>query len=95
MSNPAAELTAVPAVTERLEAYYTRYYRDTLGIPEWRELVAVRAADEAYEARRLARLEEALGDPARGRALLNVGCGTGGFNVAAKRTGAVYARMRS
>jgi SAM-dependent methyltransferase len=72
----------------RLRAYYTRYYRDTLGIPGWRDLVEVRLADAAYEARRLARLERALGRPVRGLGLLNLGCGTGGFTVAAEAAGA-------
>jgi len=75
-------------VTARLAAYYARYYRDTLGIPGWRELVEVRLADAAYEAPRLQRLERALGRPLRGLRLLNVGCGTGGFNVAAEAAGA-------
>ena len=72
----------------RLERYYTRYYRDALAIPGWRELVAVRLDDQAHEARRLARLEETIGRSVRGLDLLNVGCGTGGFNVAAARAGA-------
>ena len=46
---------------ERLEAYYARYYRGALGIPQWRELVAIRLADTDYERGRLARLEQALG----------------------------------
>jgi SAM-dependent methyltransferase len=72
----------------RLEAYYTAYYRDTLGIPGWRELVAVRMDDGAHERRRLARLEAALGRALDGLACLNVGCGTGGFNVVAEAAGA-------
>src|SRR5262245_41115867 len=75
-------------VDARLDAYYTRYYRDALGIPGWRELVLVRRADAAYEAQRLARLEAAIGRPVGGLSVLNVGCGTGGFNVAAARAGA-------
>ena len=42
-------------VTAALTAYYTAYYRDTLGIPGWRDLVAVRLADEPYEQQRLPR----------------------------------------
>jgi len=85
-TSPAGAAAAALAV--RLEAYYTRYYRDALGIPGWRELVAVRLDDTAHEDRRAARLAEALGRPLGGLAVLNVGCGTGGFNAAAARAGA-------
>jgi SAM-dependent methyltransferase len=76
-------------VAPRLAAFYTRYYRDTLGIPDWRDLVEVRLDDVAYEAQRLARLERALGRSIRGLRLLNLACGTGGFNVAAEAAGAI------
>src|SRR5262245_10221831 len=72
----------------RLAAYYTRYYRDALGIPGWRDLVRVRVAEADYEGRRLARLERALGRPVTGLVALNVGCGTGGWNAAARSAGA-------
>ena len=85
MSRPAATLEVV---AERLRGYYTRYYRDTLGLPGWAELVENRAADEEQEASHLARLEMLLGRPVAGVSLLNVGCGTGGFNVVAARAGA-------
>jgi SAM-dependent methyltransferase len=84
----SAHSTGASARAGDLEAYYTRYYRDALGIPDWRALVAVRLADDAYERARLARLETALGRPVRGLRLLNVGCGTGGFNAAAESAGA-------
>ena len=84
----AAGIVTAPALAARLEAYYTRYYRDALGIPGWRELVAVRLDDAAHEDRRAARLVKALGRPLAGLTLLNVGCGTGGFNTAATRAGA-------
>jgi SAM-dependent methyltransferase len=79
---------ATPAVEARLAAYYARYYRDVLGLPGWPRHVAVRMADEPNEARRLRRMEEAIGRPVRGCRLLNVGCGTGGFNRVAQRAGA-------
>ncbi len=84
----ARGLASAVEVAARIEAYYTRYYRDTLAIPGWRDLVRVRLADADYEGRRLARLERALGRPVAGLALLNAGCGTGGFNEAAERAGA-------
>jgi ubiquinone/menaquinone biosynthesis C-methylase UbiE len=77
-----------PDVSAALEAYYTRYYRDTLGIPGWRGLVDVRLDDEAYERQRLTALERAMGGSITGARLLNVGCGTGGFNALAEAAGA-------
>lgn len=90
MSGVGAETRVLDAaeLRRRLEAYYVRYYRDTLAISGWRELVELRLADEAYEGRRLARLERVLGRAVRGRRLLNVGCGTGGFSALAHRAGA-------
>ena len=87
-SNPP-ESAAAPEIQGRLEAYYTRYYRDVLAIPGWREHVAMRLDDRAYEGRRLQRLESALGRPVAELRVLNVGCGTGGFNALAERAGAV------
>src|SRR2546430_11180568 len=89
MSGRDAEERADAArVRARLEAYYGRYYGGTLGIPGWRELVAVRLDDVAYERERLTRLELALGRSVAGARLLNVGCGTGGFHELARRAGA-------
>src|SRR2546427_9528068 len=89
MSGRDAEEGADAArVRARLEAYYGRYYSGTLGIPGWRELVAVRLDDVAYERERLTRLELALGGSVAGARLLNVGCGTGGVNELGRRAGA-------
>jgi SAM-dependent methyltransferase len=71
-----------------IEAYYTRYYRDTLGLPDWQLKVLGRFTEEDVEATRIQAVAEALGRPLRGLRVLNVGCGTGGFNVAAERAGA-------
>ena len=87
MARPAA--SAPDSLRDRLRVYYTRYYRDTLAIPGWWELVQVRLADAVYEGERRVRLERALDRPVRGLRLLNVGCGTGGFNVAAEEAGAL------
>ena len=73
---------------ERLGAYYTRYYRDTLGLPAWHAHVAARLDDRELERRHLARLERVLDRPVRGLRLLNLGCGTGGFNAVAESAGA-------
>src|SRR5438128_2424966 len=79
-SRDAERCPDVPGLSARLEAYYSRYYDDALGIPGWRELVAVRLDDAAYERERLARLAGALGRRDAGRRLLNVACGTRGFS---------------
>lgn len=72
---------------EKIVAYYTRYYRDTLGIPEWSALANARATEERDEERRVARLEKLTGALA-GKRVLSVGCGTGGFTVVAAQHGA-------
>ena len=76
-----------PILRERLTRYYVDYYRDTLGLPDWSARVTARLTEEETDAGRVERIEVALGSLA-GRSLLNVGCGTGGFNVAASRAGA-------
>jgi hypothetical protein len=69
---------------ESATRYYTAYYRDTLGIPDWSAFVRRRGEEEIQERARRARLEALLGAGAlRGR-VLNVGCGTGGFIAAAE-----------
>lgn len=81
-------MSAAVELRERLRRYYTAYYRDTLGIPSWAALVALREEEEErLEAPLLERLRRRVGpDALRGR-VLNVGCGTGGFNVVATRSG--------
>jgi len=62
-----------------LKDYYTSYYRDTLGLPEWRELVQQRCEYEG-EVRRLFRFLKLVDVRSHPGIVLNVGCGTGGFN---------------
>jgi len=71
----------------RVRRYYTSYYRDVLGIPDWAVLVGLREDEERQERGRLDRLRRLLGGDVRGR-LLNVGCGTGGFNLVVEEAGA-------
>jgi ubiquinone/menaquinone biosynthesis C-methylase UbiE len=72
---------------DRVRRYYTSYYRDVLGIPDWAVLVGLREDEERQERGRLDRLRGLLGGDVRGR-LLNVGCGTGGFNLVVEEAGA-------
>lgn len=81
-------VTGTAELHERLRRYYTGYYRDTLGIPDWTTLVGLRDREEDQEERHLARLSTLLGPDALRGCVLNVGCGTGGFNVAAAAAGA-------
>ena len=76
-------------VRELVRRYYTAYYRDTLAIPGWQALVALREEEEArLETPHVERVRRVVGpDALRGR-VLNVGCGTGGFNVLAAGAGA-------
>ena len=74
-------------IHDRLRRYYTAYYRDTLGIPDWATLVRLREDEAAPERGRVERLARLLGaERLRGR-VLNVGCGTGGFDAAAAAVG--------
>jgi 2-polyprenyl-3-methyl-5-hydroxy-6-metoxy-1,4-benzoquinol methylase len=81
-SNPSDE-----RLRTLLDRYYTRYYRETLGLPGWRERVTGRLAEQEFGLEQLRGIERAVGVFA-GKRLLNVGCGTGGFNAAAERAGA-------
>jgi SAM-dependent methyltransferase len=75
------------ALTERLRRYYTSYYRDTLGIPDWRVLVRLRETEEVQERARFERLRRLAGSDALAGWVLNLGCGTGGFNAVAQEAG--------
>ena len=82
-----AARTHADSLTDRLRHYYTRYYRDVLGIPDWRALVRLRETEETQERPRLERLRRLAGPDVLGGPVLNLGCGTGGFNVAAAEAG--------
>ena len=81
-----AELTK--QLRELLQQYYARYYHDTLGLPDWRARAAGRQREEEVEAVRIQTVADTVGRPLRGMRVLNVGCGTGGFNVAVEHAGA-------
>ena len=81
-------MTDAAGLSDRLRRYYTGYYRDALGIPDWTALVRLREDEAAQERGRLERLRALVGDRALSGRVLNVGCGTGGFNVVAAERGA-------
>ena len=81
-------MTPVVELRDRLRDYYTRYYRDVLGIPDWQALVAHRDAEDRNERVRVERLRALAAAELAEGPVLNVGCGTGGFNVAAEAAGA-------
>jgi len=74
---------------EPVRRYYTHYYRDTLAIPDWRTLVTLREdEEERLERQHVERVRRLVGPDAFNGRMLNVGCGTGGFNVLVSRAGA-------
>lgn len=81
-------MTDAAGLSDRLRRYYTGYYRDALGIPDWMTLVRLREDEAGQERGRLERLRALVGDAALSGRVLNVGCGTGGFNVVAAEHGA-------
>src|SRR5262245_60349065 len=83
-----AGVTLEHELAERLRHYYTRYYRDTLGIPDWAAHVAHREREDHHERVRLQRLRMLAGEALSRGPILNIWCGTGGFNVAAAEAGA-------
>ena len=82
-------MSAAVELRARLRRYYTAYYRDTLAIPGWATLVELREEEEErLEATHLERLRHRVGAEPLGGRVLNVGCGTGGFNILAAGAGA-------
>jgi len=69
---------------QKLINYYKKYYKDNLGIPAWRKLVQGRLSEEKIEEKRIIYLQKILGS-FKNKKILNLGCGTGGFNIVAKK----------
>jgi ubiquinone/menaquinone biosynthesis C-methylase UbiE len=65
-----------------------KYYRDQLGLRDWRERVEVRISEESgISLERVKKLERMLGS-IKGRRIISIGSGWGGFVVAANKMGA-------
>lgn len=74
-------------IFSELYLYYKAYYKDRLGLPDWESRCQARLHEEETERIHLERMVRRIGS-LRGKKLLNVGCGTGGFNVVARQEGA-------
>ena len=62
---------------EKIESYYTKYYRDTLNLRDWKTRVRERLCEEEFEVDRLTRIRQILNIDFRGKKVLVVGVGTG------------------
>lgn len=83
-----AILDASPLSSELDKAvysYYRKYYQQRLGIPNWRHYSLQRLHEETLEQKRIEQKLVPQVGLIRDKKILNVGCGTGGFNVAAHR----------
>lgn len=69
--------------------YYTRYYRDQLGLPDWEARVASRMTEDQNILPAIEQVAQWINRPfARGQRILVVGAGTGAEYLALSRTGA-------
>jgi ubiquinone/menaquinone biosynthesis C-methylase UbiE len=76
-------------LTEKIRRYYTRYYRDQLGLPDWAMRVELRLNEENYYSNPcIAKVEQFLRYDFRGKSVLVVGAGTGGEALSFYKKGA-------
>jgi cyclopropane fatty-acyl-phospholipid synthase-like methyltransferase len=75
------------SLKEAIRLYYVRYYRDTLGLPDWEVRARFRETEENVEKIHMDRMCKNIGTLS-GKRILNLGCGTGGFNFLAEKSGA-------
>lgn len=72
---------------KRIQKYYQKYYKRTLNLPNWEEMLKFRLGEEKTEKEKIVNLTKILGSFAK-KKILDVGCGTGGFAIVAAKNGA-------
>jgi 2-polyprenyl-3-methyl-5-hydroxy-6-metoxy-1,4-benzoquinol methylase len=75
-------------LTESIKKYYTKYYKDDLGLKDWRQRVDARLNEEKNDRCRLDKLSGFLNINFNKLKVLIVGCGTGGMAVELQHSGA-------
>jgi SAM-dependent methyltransferase len=75
-------------ILDLMAIYYTKYYRDELGLPDWQKRVAARASEEQCSERVIGKLELWSNEKyTTGKKILIVGSGTGAEFIAFSQRG--------
>lgn len=74
-------------IDRRMFSYWKHFYRDVLGLRDWKERCSKRYKEEEIPKNELASWPE-IKPLLKGSMVLDVGCGTGGYCIGASREGA-------